>query len=62
MELERETAPALSGKVEPFFFGPSPRDGLTVPTGIAVIRPQEFGELELPQDWGAWSDAKELEV
>lgn len=62
VELEQTTVPALSGRVEPFFFGPSPQDGLTVPSGIAIIQTQEFKKLELPQEWGTWNDAVELEV
>ena len=62
VELEEMTVPALSGRVEPFFFGPSPQDGLTFPSGIAIIQTKEFGKLKLPRGWGAWSDAVELEV
>jgi hypothetical protein len=62
VELEKTTVPALSGCVEPFFFGPSPKDGLTVPFGIAIIQTEEFQKLQLPQGWGTWSDAVELEV
>lgn len=62
VELERMTVPALSGWVEPFFFGPSPKDGLMVPSGIAIIQADEFGKLQLPQEWGTWNDAVELEV
>ncbi len=59
VELE-ETVPALSGRVEPFYFGPSPQDGLTFPAGIAIIQTKEFGKLKLPRGWGSWSDAEEV--
>ena len=62
VELEQTTVPALSGWVEPFFFAPSPKDGLTAPSGIAIIQTEEFGKLQLPQGWGSWDDAVELEV
>ena len=62
VELEDELVPALSGHVEPFYFGPSPRDGLTAPSGIAIIRTDEFGNLDLPKEWGSWGDAVELEI
>lgn len=60
--LEASTVPALSGYVEPFFFGPSPKDGLTVPSGIAIIQTEEYRKLKLPKGWGTWNDAVELEV
>jgi hypothetical protein len=62
VELEATTVPALSGWVEPFFFGPSQQDGLTVPSGIAIIQTKEFGKLKLPEGWGSWSDAVELDL
>ena len=62
VEVEETTMPTLSGAVEPFFFEPSPKDGLTVPSGIAIILDKEFGTLNLPQGWGTWKDAVELEV
>jgi hypothetical protein len=52
----------LSGHVEPFYFSPSPQDGLTAPSGIAIIQTKEFGKLKLPRGWGSWSDAVALEV
>jgi hypothetical protein len=57
VELEDMVVSALSGRVEPFYFGPSPQDGLTFPVGIAIIRTKEFGKLKLPRGWGSWGDA-----
>lgn len=62
IEVESDTAKCLSGAVEPFYFEPSPTDGLPAPSGVALIRPEEFGKLELPADWGSWEDAEQLEV
>jgi hypothetical protein len=62
VELEEETPPALSGRVEPFYFRPAPLDGLTFPAGIAIIQSREFGVLRLPRGWGSWKDAEELVV
>jgi len=45
----------------PFFFRSSPSDNLPVPSRIALIRPDEFGTLELPPNWGDWNTAVELE-
>jgi len=58
-----DTAPAsLSGEVEPFYFDPSPEDNITVPSGIAIIRSDEYRNLTLPKEWGDWKDGQELEV
>lgn len=62
VELEENMIPALSGRVEPFYFGPSPQDGFTFPFVIAIIRTKEFGKLKLPRGWGKWGDAVELAV
>jgi len=50
------------GIVHPFYFRPSPEDGLTAPSAIALIRPEEFGKLRLPHTWGDWSAAIALEL
>lgn len=62
IELEATTVKCLSGAVEPFYFDPSPEDGLSAPSGIALIRPDEFRVLALPESWGRWDDAVKLEV
>ena len=55
--------PASSGEqVEPFYFGASPADLFPLPSGIALIRPDEVGRLRLPDGWGDWADAEELEL
>jgi hypothetical protein len=41
----------------PFYFKPSPEDGITFWSAVAMIQPSEFGNLELPKEWGAWNDA-----
>jgi hypothetical protein len=46
--------------VQPFYFQASPEDNLPAPSGIAMIRPEEFGKLKLPEDWGDWAQAVEL--
>ncbi len=61
VELDENMIPALSGRVEPFYFRPSPQDGFTFPFGIAIIQIKEFGKLKLPRGWGKWDDAMELE-
>ena len=61
IEISDNTAPSGTA-VSPFYFGPVPEEGLTEPSGIAIIKPEEYGKLELPPDWGTWDDGVELET
>ena len=54
------TVPSSGKQVHPFYFRASPSDGLPAPSGIALIRPEEIGKLDLPKKWGKWENAKEL--
>ena len=56
------TIPGGDGRVHPYFFRPSPADNLPAPSGIAMIRPEEVHHAQLPEDWGGWEDAIELEI
>lgn len=60
VELTDQVPANGDGEVRPFYFQPSPNDGLPLPSGIAMIRPDEFGRLRLPADWGNWEDAVAL--
>ena len=60
VELDQNVACSMS--VEPFYFDPSPTDNLPAPSGIAIIRPEEFGKIPLPGNWGDWNQAEELEL
>ena len=62
LELEEGIPPSPSDVVEPFRFAPSIRDQLPAPSGVALIRPDEFRKLNLPEDWGGWDSALELEI
>lgn len=48
------------GELHPFYFRPSPEDGLTSPSGVTLIRSDEYRKLKLPPGWGDWDDAIEL--
>jgi hypothetical protein len=61
IEINDNTTPSDTA-VAPFYFGPVPEAGLTVPSGIAIIKPEEYRKLDLPPDWGTWDDAEELET
>ena len=62
IELEEGIPPTPGEDVEPFRFAASPEDQLMAPSGVALIRPDEFGKLNLPDDWGGWEAAQELPV
>lgn len=62
IQLDDKAVTTLSGEVEPFYFDPSPEDNITVPSGIAIIRSDEYGKLTLPKGWGDWKDGQELEI
>lgn len=60
IEVDEQTVP--SDCVAPFYFPPAPEDGIPVPSGIALIRPEEVGKLELPEGWGSWDDAEKIDI
>jgi len=60
--LEKNMIPALSGRVEPFYFTFSETDGSSIPAGIAIIEPEEFGNLKLPRGWCSWDKAILLDI
>lgn len=61
VELHPTIPPSGDGQVHPYFFRPSPADELPAPSGVALIKPEEFGQLKLPASWGDWTIAVELE-
>ncbi|MEW6112547.1 MAG: hypothetical protein AB1664_10500 [Thermodesulfobacteriota bacterium] len=62
IEIADNAISSLSGEVEAFYFDASPEADITVPSGIAIIRSDEYGKLALPEGWGDWKDAQELEI
>lgn len=60
LELSDRVPAEQDGIIHPFYFNPSPQDGLSFPSAVAVIRQEEFGKLELPEGWGDWKDAVEV--
>ncbi|MDD4890986.1 MAG: hypothetical protein PHU85_13780 [Phycisphaerae bacterium] len=61
VEVDPEALPSDS-RIVAFHFGPGFADGVSIPSAIALIRPQEVGVVALPEGWGSWEDAKELQV
>jgi len=60
VEVQGDVPPAESEELEPFHFSPSPKNGLTAPTAVAIIRPEEVGKLSLPPAWGTWKQAEKI--
>ena len=60
VEVVRNTLPTPSGELEPFYFAPSPADGIHLRSAVALITPREAGRLKLPSGWGTWKSAKKL--
>ncbi len=58
IEADENTIKSLTGQVEPFYFDSTAE--IPVPSGIAIIRPDEVGKLEMPKGWGDWKNAEEL--
>jgi hypothetical protein len=61
IEINDNTTPS-GESVAPFYFGPVPEEGLTAPSGIAIIKPEEYRKIDLPSGWGTWDDAEEVET
>ena len=49
--------PSPDGRTGASRFGSDPEEPDDVAEVISVIRPEEFGNLELPPQWGTWQDA-----
>jgi hypothetical protein len=60
VELTPVVPITLDGEVRPFYFRASPLDGYTASSGVAMIRPEEFGKLKLPKGWPSWNEAVEI--
>ena|ERR1035437_4948940 len=60
IELLTSVAGAPDHSLHPFYFRAAPADNLPFPSGVALIRPEEFRKLQLPEGWGSWDDAVEI--
>jgi hypothetical protein len=61
VETTSEVPASGDNLVHPFYYRPIPDDGLPAPSGIALIRPDEVGRVQLPVEWGEWRHAVELD-
>lgn len=60
LELNSTIPGNCDGSVRPFFYQPEPSRDLPLASSIAIIKPNEFGKLKLPPNWGVWDIAVEL--
>ena len=60
VEVDTTTVASVSGEVEPFYFNAQPASELPAVSAIALVRPEEFGKIKLPEGWGDWTDAKRI--
>ena len=61
VEVDSSVPISSDGQVHPYYFRPSPEDELPAPSGIAMIRQEEYRTTQLPEEWGTWDDAIKLE-
>jgi hypothetical protein len=57
VEVMPSIPPSEDGEIHPFYFRADPSANLPAPSGIALIRPDEYGRLSLPEKWGDWTSA-----
>ena len=60
IEVEDDIPTSCENEIEVFYFEPSQQVPLY--SAIGLIRSNEIGNLKLPENWGNWESAEELEV
>jgi hypothetical protein len=60
IEVENDIPDSSGNDIEVFYFGQS--EHVTLNSAIGLIRSNEIGKLQLPENWGSWGVAEELEV
>ncbi|MBN1554868.1 MAG: hypothetical protein JXA11_08985 [Phycisphaerae bacterium] len=59
--VESDACMPDSTSVTPIYSDPiesdNPDECIPLPSGIAVIRPEEVGKVSLPEGWGSWDNA-----
>ncbi len=58
IEIDESMIKSLTGCVEPFYFDSTAE--IPVPSGIALVRPEDVGKLQTPKGWGDWENGQEL--
>ncbi len=60
IEVEDDIPDSFENEIEVFYFGQS--QNVPLNSAIGLIRSNEIGKLKLPENWGNWAVAEELEV
>ncbi len=60
IEVEDDIPDSIENEIEVFYFGQS--QNVPINSAIGLIRSNEIGKLKLPENWGNWAVAEELEV
>lgn len=55
--VEVDATALPSDQITPFYFSPDREGGVPFRSGIALIRPEEEGNVPPPAGWGTWDDA-----
>ena len=59
VHVYKTALPNRDGQVRPFYFSAIPEQNILYRSAIALIRPEEDNkQLRLPEQWGAWHNAK----
>ena len=58
VELDSDAIP--NDCIAPFYFPEDPEEGIPMPSGIALIRPEDKDRLSPPDHWGSWDDAEKV--
>jgi hypothetical protein len=58
--IETDPTTLPSEEIVPYYFGAAPQSGIPYRSSVALIRPEEVGQLSPPPGWGNWSDAIRL--
>lgn len=62
VEITPSIPSSTDNRVHPFYFRADPASNFPAPSGIALIRPQEFKSSTLPDRWGNWNQAQLIKV
>ena len=46
--------------IAPFYFRSTPEQGIPYSSAVALVRPDDVGQRELPLGWGQWADAESI--
>ena len=57
VEIDTDSVPN-DGHLRPLYF--SAESDIPLPSGIAMVTPEEFGKISLPEGWGTWAEMEPI--